>query len=421
MPFKTHLEPPPATNAPTLATPFTLPCGEVVKNRLLKSAMSEQLGNSAHDPTRRLATLYRTWAHGGVGLQVTGNVMVDRTALGEPFNVVLDEASDGLRFTEWARAGREGGAQLWMQLNHPGKQSPAFLSKEPVAPSAVPLGGALAKAFRPPRALEAREITGLIERFARAAELARDFGFSGVQIHGAHGYLVSQFLSPHHNRRTDEWGGSPENRRRFVVEIYRAIRERVGASFPVGLKLNSADFQKGGFSQEESIAVAQALASEGIDLVEISGGSYEAPVMTGYKVAESTRQREAYFLEFANLVRATCTVPLVVTGGFRSGAAMAEALKSGATDFIGLARPLAIAPDFPNKLLRDRAASIQLPRPSTGFRAIDRSSMIDITFYEAQLARLSRGLDARPNGSAWWSVLSTIARLGLSALRPRRA
>ncbi len=310
-----------------------------------------------------------------------------------------------------------------MQLNHPGKQSPSLLVREPVAPSAVPLAGDVGRFFNTPRAITEAEIHGVIERFAFAAGRAKDWGFDGVQVHGAHGYLVSQFLSPHHNVRTDAWGGSAENRRRFALEVYRAIRARVGAAFPVGIKLNSADFQRGGFTEEESMAVVDALAAEGVDLIEVSGGTYEAPAMTGYgakDASESTRAREAYFLAFAEKVRARTSVPLAVTGGFRSGPAMLDALRGGATDLIGLARPLAVYPDLPARLLRDPGASVTLPRPTTGLKALDKATMLDVTYYETQLDRIARGLPASPDLSAWTAALSTLRRFGASAFRPRR-
>jgi 2,4-dienoyl-CoA reductase-like NADH-dependent reductase (Old Yellow Enzyme family) len=409
------------TAAIEFATPLKLPCGVEIKNRFFKSAMSEQLGDRAHDPTPKLARLYRTWADGGIGLSVTGNVMVDRSALGEPHNVVLDERSARAPFLAWAQAGRSHGAHLFMQLNHPGKQAPNFLSKEPVAPSPIPLGNGLERGFNRPRALTEAEIWAIVERFAQCARLARDTGFTGVQIHGAHGYLVSQFLSPWHNQRTDDWGGSPDKRRRFMLEVYGAIRSAVGPQFPVTIKLNSADFQRGGFTEEESMAAVDALAAAGIDLIEISGGNYESPAMTGFKQKASTQEREAYFLEYAEKVRARVRVPLVVTGGFRSGAAMRRALQSGATDFIGMARPLAVAPDFPNQLLRDPDAALQLKRPSTGWKLVDRLSMLDITWYESQLDRLGRGKPARADLNAWGAVAQTLTRAGAYAFRARRA
>jgi len=402
-------------------TPLELPCGTRIKNRFCKSAMSEQLADRAHDPTPGLARLYRLWAEGGVGLQVTGNVMVDRTALGEPDNVVLDERSDLAAFERWAEAGRSQGAHFFMQLNHPGKQANRFLAREPVAPSAVPLGAGLERAFNPPRALRDVEIERIVERFATSASLARRAGFTGVQIHGAHGFLVSQFLSPRHNRRTDRWGGSAENRRRFAIEVYRAIRAAVGDRFPVCIKLNSADFQRDGFTEAESLAVGDSLATAGIDLVEISGGTYEAPAMIGSVASRATREREAYFVEYAEKAVSRLRVPVVVTGGFRSGAAMRDALRRGATDMIGMARPFAMCPDFPNRLLADGSAAVRFERPSTGIRILDLFSMLDVTWYEAQLARLARGRPPRESLSAWRAVAQTVRRVGVHAFARRRA
>jgi len=406
--------------APELTTALELPCGLVIKNRLLKSAMSEQLADHAHNPTARLERLYRTWAEGGVGLQVTGNAMVDRTAIGEPLNVILDERSDLSAFERWAGAARANGTQAFIQLNHPGKQSPRFLSKEPVAPSAIPLGGRIARGFHPPRALREDEIQRIVGKFATAARLAKRAGFTGVQIHGAHGYLVSQFLSPLHNQRTDGWGGNPSGRRRFVLEVYQAIRAEVGARYPVAIKLNSADFQRGGFGEDESMAVVDALGDAGIDLIEISGGTYEAPAMMGPTRGASSR--EAYFLEYSEKVRARtrARVPLAVTGGFRSSAAMRDALCSGATDMIGLGRPLALYPDLPNRLLGDAGVAVTLPRPSTGVAFVDTFTMLGITWYEAQLELLSRGKTPRPELGAWQAVALVARRFGRHAFAARR-
>ena len=401
--------------------PLELPCGLRLKNRFLKSAMSEQLADRGHGPTPGLARLYRLWAEGGVGLQVTGNVMVDRTALGEPRNVVLDERSDLGAFERWAEAGRRHGAHLFMQLNHPGKQANRFLSREPVAPSAVPVGAGLEQAFNPPRALADGEIGRIVERFATAARLAQRTGFTGVQIHGAHGFLVSQFLSPRHNRRTDRWGGSAENRRRFVLEVYRAIRAAVGGRYPVCIKLNSADFQRDGFTEEESLAVGEALAAAGIDLIEVSGGTYEAPAMIGAVPSRTIREREAYFVDYAEQAVARLRAPVALTGGFRSGPAMRDALGRGATDLVGMARPFALCPDFPNRLLADGNAALEIRRPSTGIRVLDLFSMLDVTWYEAQLDRMARGRAPRPGLSAWRAVAQTAGRVGLHVFARRRA
>ncbi|NVK42742.1 MAG: NADH:flavin oxidoreductase/NADH oxidase family protein [Oceanospirillaceae bacterium] len=409
----------------SLGDRFTLKNGLVIKNRLFKSAMSEQLGDKQRNPVAGLATLYQRWAEGGIGLAITGNVMVDRSALGEPKNVVLDEQSDLAAFKKWAEAGKKNGAHIWPQLNHPGKQIPSFICEEPVAPSAISLGRGLEKGFNKPRTLTEAEILVIIQKFATAAKLSKQAGFTGVQIHGAHGYLVSQFLSPRHNQRDDQWGGSLENRMRFVISVYRAMREAVGNEFPIGIKLNSADFMKGGFSEEDSMQVVKTLADEGIDLIEISGGTYESPSMMGADakkpVKESTIQREAYFLDYMEKVRSLVDTPLVVTGGFRSAPAMTEALQSGATDFIGIARTTAVDSEFPNKLLANDQYAMPLENPTTGNRGLDTMGMLSITWYEHQMWRMAKGKNPKPSLNAKWVVFKTILSAGIYAFRKRRA
>jgi 2,4-dienoyl-CoA reductase-like NADH-dependent reductase (Old Yellow Enzyme family) len=347
--------------------------------------------------------------------------MIDRTALGEPKNVVLDEQSDLRPFKAWAEAGTVNDSQLWAQLNHPGKQIPNFLSKEPVAPSAISLEGGLEKGFNTPRALNEDEIEAIINKFAVSAELAKQAGFTGVQIHGAHGYLVSQFLSPRHNQRTDQWGGTLENRMRFVLRVYAAIREAVGADFPIGIKLNSADFMKGGFTEEDSMEVVQTLSKAGIDLIEVSGGTYESPSMVGHKVKASTLKREAYFLDYAEKVRKLIDTPLVVTGGFRSAAVMNDALARNVMDMVGIARPLAVDPNLPNQLMADKSAKSELRTLSTGVRAVDKMAMLDITWYEHQLERMAKRKAPKQDLSEWVSFFKTLSTAGMYSFRKRRA
>ena len=383
--------------------------------------MSETLGTTDNRVTAKLTRLYRAWARGGTGLSVTGNVMIDRRALGEPCNVVLEDRRDMDRLKAWARAGRENGTHLWMQINHPGKQAPAALNRETVSPSAVPFSDPnLKRFFHVPRALTVAEIEDLVRRFGETAALAKEAGFSGVQIHGAHGYLVSQFLSPRHNRREDAYGGSAENRRRFVLEVYDEIRRRVGGDFPVSIKLNSADFQKGGFTEEESLAVVEALDARGIDLIEISGGTYEAPRMAGQGQRESTRRREAYFLSYAEQVRSRVKVPLMVTGGFRSREGMAAALEDGATDVIGLARPLVLDPAFSNRLLAGEDAVSAVAPIRTGIRAVDNAAMMEVSWYTLQLARIARGKAPLADAGGLSSLLKVAGLIGWRRLRMGR-
>lgn len=408
-----------------LAQPLKLPNGSVIRNRILKSAMSEALANPSGAPTPELVRLYQAWADGGVGLCVTGNVMVDRRAVGEPGNVVIEDARDMDALQAWALAATAQGTACWVQLNHPGKQAPKGLNRETVAPSAVPFRDDLKAFFATPRALDDAEVRDVILRFGQAAGLVRQAGFSGVQIHGAHGYLVSQFLSPHHNERTDEWGGTADKRRRFVLEVYRAIRAAVGPGFPVGIKLNSADFQRGGFTEQESLDTVRALAAAGIDLIEISGGTYEAPAMTGVQlgrdaVPSSTRQREAYFLAFAEKARAAVSAPLVVTGGFRSAGGMAQAVGSGAVDMVGLARMLAIEPDLPRRILSGLAPLHQVKPITTGIKAIDKLGLLEVSWYTGQLKRIGRGQPTRPDESGLWVFAKQVWHM-LRARRTRRS
>jgi 2,4-dienoyl-CoA reductase-like NADH-dependent reductase (Old Yellow Enzyme family) len=404
-----------------LAKPLTLPCGTVIKNRFFKSAMSEGLATVDHRPTPFLTNLYGTWADGGAGLVVTGNVMIDGRALGEPRNVVLEHEHDLDRYKQWAKAGTAHNTHLWMQLNHPGKQALSVLTKESVAPSSVPLSGDMKHFFAPPRALTIEEIYDLIERFGNAAIIAKRAGFTGVQIHAAHGYLISQFLSPLHNQRNDEWGGSLQNRMKFLLEVYYNIRYKVGKRFPIGVKLNSADFQRGGFTEAESMQVVKELAQAGVDLLEISGGTYENPSMTGRNMKESTRKREAYFLDYAERVRKLVETPLVVTGGFRTPQGMAEAIASGATDMIGLARPLAVEPDLPKKILAGDMKVRQLPPIQTGVKFIDNAAMLEMIWYEQQLERMGKGKEPKPSYSAWLSLAQTIVTQGKNVFQKRRS
>jgi len=404
----------------TLNQVLTLQCGAVLKNRLVKSAMSEALGTTDNRPTQRLERLYGAWADGGIGLSVTGNVMVDRNAIGEPNNVVIEDDSALEALRRWAQAGTRNDTALWMQINHPGKQAPKGLNRETVSPSAIPFGDNMSPFFATPRALTGPEIEAIIARFGRTAAIARNAGFTGVQIHGAHGYLVSQFLSPHHNHREDDWGGTPEKRRRFVLAVLQEMRRQVGSDYPIGIKLNSADFQRGGFTEEESLATIEALVEHGIDMVEISGGTYEAPAMTGVVKKESTVAREAYFLEFAEKVRARVNVPLMVTGGFRTAAGMAAAIDSGAVDLVGLARALAIEPALPQRLLSGKAPLYDVRPITTGIKAVDRMALMEVAWYTRQLRRIGEGREPRPNESGLRSFAVGIVENGWNTFKTRR-
>ena len=340
-----------------------LPCGVQIKNRICKGAMTEGLADEQNRATSKHVNLYNRWSDGGAGILLTGNVQVDHRYLERPGNVVIEgqQTNEQLsRLTAYAEAGTRNDTHLWMQISHAGRQTPASVAETPVAPSEVQLQMPGAQ-FGKPRSLFDEEILDIIQKFAHTASVAKETGFTGVQIHGAHGYLISEFLSPDINKRDDNWGGSLEKRSKFLLEIVRSVRKSVGDSFPVSLKLNSADFQKGGFTHENAIQVASWLNEEGLDLLEISGGTYEQPHLVGIDMGlnperaevrrESTIAREAYFLDYANDIRNVFKGPLMVTGGFRSIQGMNDALNQNACDVIGIARPFCIDPQIANKLL----------------------------------------------------------------------
>ncbi|MBO0852840.1 MAG: NADH:flavin oxidoreductase/NADH oxidase family protein [Nocardia sp.] len=404
-----------------LARPFTLPNGFVIGNRLAKAALSEGLGRKDYSPGSRIGNLYARWAGSGVGLSITGNVMVDRTQTGEPGNIVVEDRRDFDDLVAWADTAKAGGSKVWVQINHPGRQIPRTVGTDPVAPSAIALPGS-AKLFATPRELTAAEVRDIIARFATTARVVTEAGFDGVQIHGAHGYLISQFLSPLSNQRTDEWVGTADKRHRFVLEIVRAIRAEVGTEVPVGIKLNSADFQKGGFSEDESVEVVHKLDDEGIDLLEVSGGTYTSSAMLGVdeSLKESTRKREAYFLAYAERVRAARPeLPLMLTGGFRTAEGMVEALESGAIDLVGLGRPLCVQSDFPARLLAGEVDDSVVVPHRTGIRLLD--NLTELTYYSVQLWRMGNGKAPAPDRHPVLNVGEYLLHNGPESLRPARA
>ena len=407
-----------------LGSPLVLPSGASLGNRLAKAAMSEVLADpETNAPTDELIRVYERWARSGAGLLITGNVMVDPAGRGEPGNVVIvdDRHLAGLR--RWAEAAQAHGARLWMQLNHAGRQAPKRLTRQPVAPSAVPMKG-MAGMFAKPRALEDAEITAIVERFGVAAAVAKDAGFSGVQVHAAHGYLISQFLSSRTNLRDDAWGGDPVRRSRFLLEVVRAIRAAVGPAFPIGVKLNSADFQRGGFTIEESMDVARALEQAGIDLLEVSGGNYESPAMTGsgeLPQRASSRGREAYFLEYARRIRTVTKLPILLTGGMRSRAVMEEAIASGAVDVIGMARPMTHTPELPARLLDGTLDAAPPVAIRSRIRFVDDA--IQAMWFQQQIEELAHGREPNLRLGAWtalWRGLRAHMRPGKPKRRPAR-
>ena len=430
----------------TLSTELVLPCGATLPNRLAKAAMTEGLGDPLLRATPAHERLYRAWSDGGAGLLITGNVQVDRFDLERPNNVAIDQseprtwdAEARRRLSAWAKAGTLNGNHLWAQISHAGWQSPRYVTGRPLSPSPVQLE--LLGNYARPRALTEAEILALVRRFAHAAAVVREAGFTGVQVHGAHGYLISSFLSPVTNQRTDAWGGSLENRARFLLETVRAVRQSVGRDFPVAVKLNSDDFRKGGFSHEECLRVVDWLNAESIDLLEVSGGTYEQPRLIGFEgrsedvvpVRPSTRAREAYFLDYAAAIRRVARMPLMVTGGFRTRGGMEAALGTdgaGDCDVIGLGRPLCWSPAFPRQLLAREVDGIenldsQLRLAQGGWMgptspllaARTLNAFAAQSWYYTQIFRLAAGKPPQLGRSA----LATLVEYVVSELKAARA
>lgn len=389
----------------SLFSPLVLPSGATIPNRIGKAAMEENMADTDHAPSAELLRLYEAWASGGAGLIITGNVMVDARAMTGPGGAVLEDDRYIERFRKWAAVSKSGGAQVWMQINHPGRQMPGVLGQETLAPSAIALDlGALSSQFPVPREMTESDIEDVIRRFVRTAQLAEQAGFDGVQIHAAHGYLVSQFLSPLSNRRQDRWGGSLENRARLLVQIVEQVRVAVSSGFCVSVKLNSADFQRGGFSPEDAQQVVGMLGALGVDLVELSGGSYEAPAMMGSSRDERTLAREAYFLEFAKDIAKVAAMPLMVTGGIRRPEVAQQVLDSDIA-IAGIATALAIEPDLPIKWQAGAKNAPALKPITWKNKALASSAHMAAVKY--QLTRLSRNRSTNRNVSPLWALISS--------------
>ena len=398
-----------------IASSFTLPNGSVLKNRIAKSAMSENFGTRNQAPSKGLINAYKVWAKGNPGLLITGNVMIDRMALGEARNVVVEDYKNFELLKKWARSVEGTGVHLWPQINHPGRQAFAAINSEIVGPSAISLNlGSASKMFKIPKALSDEEIWSIIKRFGNTARIMKEAGFTGCQIHGAHGYLVSQFLSPNSNVRSDQWGGSLSNRARFVLEVYREIRRQVGSDYPIAIKINSADFQRGGFSEEESLEVIRFLDNEGIDLIEISGGTYERPAMINGDRKKSTISREAYFLDYIEKARKLITTPLMLTGGFRSVSVMEQALVDGNLDVVGLARPFCLYPNLANQIFDGSVERFETPIPQIGIKFLDKLGGVELPWYELQIQRIGKWKSPKTNLLAilafWFSLKSLFVK-----------
>jgi 2,4-dienoyl-CoA reductase-like NADH-dependent reductase (Old Yellow Enzyme family) len=372
-----------------LFSPLQLRSGQVLGNRIAKAAMEGGMAGHGQLPDRRLVSLYRRWGAGGAGLLITGNVMVHAQALTVPGGLVLDDAAPLEPYAEWAGAGKAGGAAMWMQINHPGRQVLAGMPGVVWGPSAVGVElGRHSKLFGRPVAMTPEQIEATVARFRTTAVRAAQAGFDGVQIHAAHGYLLSQFLSPLVNRRNDAWGGSLEGRARILLDVVREVRAAVAPSFTVAVKLNSADFQRGGFDVDDARRVIAMLEPLGVDLVELSGGSYESPAMSGHTADARTRARAAYFLDLASDLVTTSPLPLMLTGGITRRESAEEVLAGGVA-LVGMGTALAATPDLPVRWREGREADGRLRRVTWPDKTL--ASAAGMALVRHQMRRIARG------------------------------
>lgn len=398
-----------------IETPLTLPSGLVIPNRIAKTAMTEGLADDGQ-PSTALERLYARWGGGGAGLLITGSIYPDPRHIVRPGDVTVPMGAPLHRWRRWAEAARAAGGKILAQINHAGRQTQRSINPTPIAPSAVAAIGTM-RLFGTPRAATDAEIADVVAGFVRAARVAEQAGFDGIQVHAAHGYLLSQFLSARVNRRTDEWGGSLTNRARLLVTIIRAVRQSVRRGFAVAVKLNSSDFLKGGFSEDEAAELVRMLSDEAIDLIEISGGTYEQPASFGVGV-DTSNEREAYFLAFARRARSITSLPLMLTGGIRKRATIQSALDEG-VGLIGLGRPLALEPELPRRLLSGEAAAAIRGRTRwLGSKRLDAA--VELAWYSEQLRRLANGREPWLRLPPSWAFLRYVIGDSLLVRRNRK-
>jgi 2,4-dienoyl-CoA reductase-like NADH-dependent reductase (Old Yellow Enzyme family) len=371
-----------------LTDPLTLPCGLVLANRLGRAAMTEGLADARNDPTARHERLYAANARGGAGLVLTGNAMVDRRHLERARNVVVDAATNTAALRRWAAASSE--APTLVQLSHPGRQVNRYVNGRPVSPSGGP-AVKLAGAFARPRALTLAEIAEVRARFVDAGARVVAAGFAGVELHAAHGYLISTFLDPAHNRRSDAYGGDLGGRARLLLEIVAGLRAALPAGAAVAVKL---DARPG--ADAELAELGRLLQAAGVDLLEVSGGSYEAPAMFGLDARGEALapEHESPFWNAAATLSAAVDVPVMLTGGFHTRAEVDAALAAGVCDLVGAGRPLAVRPALAGAFVRGETDVLDRPAPRLGGPAVLRQLMgaaAGAGWHRIQLARTGAG------------------------------
>lgn len=399
-------------------TTYTLPNGQELKNRLVKAAMEENMAEDNQLPGEDLVRLYEAWSKGGAGLIITGNVMIDHLAMTGPGGIALEANTDLDPFENLSKAAKKYGSKTWMQINHPGRQVFKKMGGKVLSPSDIALDmGKHSGMFTQPKPLDESEIEDVINRFVTTSLKAQEAGFDGVEIHAAHGYLLAQFLSPLTNKRDDKWGGSIENRARLLLEVVKRIKEAVQPEFAVAVKLNSADFQRGGFDVEDAQKVVEMLTPLNVDMVELSGGSYEAPAMQGRTADGRTLAREAYFLEFAEGIAKKSETPVMTTGGI-SRLETAENVVNSGIALVGMASALAMTPDLPNRWRHEPNLRGIIPR--VGWKDKTLNGLAVMAIVKRNLRRLGEGKQTLADASPLWTLISDQLRSAKLTKRYRK-
>jgi 2,4-dienoyl-CoA reductase-like NADH-dependent reductase (Old Yellow Enzyme family) len=406
---------------------------KTAQNRFLKGAMTERLSSwdaktleNRGVPSKNLINVYRRWGEGEFGVILSGNIMIEYDHLEAAGNPIIPRGSkyEGERFEafkEMATQGKKHGSLFVGQVSHPGRQVADAIQKNPVSASDVQLeGNVMGMTFAKPRAATDEDIKNIIEGFAHAAEYLEKAGYDGIQLHGAHGYLLAQFLSPSTNKRTDKYGGSLENRARLITEIGQEVRNRTSSNFVLGIKLNSVEFQEKGFDTQEAATLCKLLEDNTFDFVELSGGTYEQ-LAFGHK-RESTKKREAFFIEFAEKITPSLSqTRTYVTGGLKTASAMVDALQT--VDGVGLARPVCLEPELPRQILAGEvdaaieqltddndfgttnvAAGTQIRQLGKDQQPIDLSDEDNLKAFQKDVGTWSKGLEEDKDGSKYGYV-----------------
>ena len=328
-----------------------LPCGVILKNAIGKSPMSDSLGDGKGNPTKEQIRLYERWAEGGTSLSIIGEVQLDYSYPERPGNLVLNDASDIKLFKELTSKALINGSHLWAQIGHAGALSHLPISK-PKGPSLLDIEGLKCEG------MSLNEVKNLPSRYAKAASKAKELGFSGVQIHAGHGFLLSQFLSPLFNKRDDEYGGDIKSRCKIILQIINSVRIEVGDTFPISIRINSSDNIEGGLTQKDSLKAIGFLDKTSLDLIDISGGTY----FPGAKASSDSLINGPYFLEFAKKARKITSIPLMISGGFKKKDEVQSAISSGVVDMVSIGRGMIIDTNLANTWINNSGSDPIFPK-----------------------------------------------------------